>query len=78
MEKTALFALFLISVSYPAIAKHRHAERGTPNEQSHITCDMARAYVAQVGLAQAKAIAETAGATEADKRHAMQCLEKKV
>jgi hypothetical protein len=78
MKKTALLALLLITVSYPAMARHRHAERGTPNEQSHVTCDMVRAYVAQVGLAQAKAMAETAGATEADKRRAMQCLEKKV
>jgi hypothetical protein len=79
MKKTALLALFLITVSYPAMARHRHAERGsTPGEQSHITCDMVRAYVAQVGLAQAKAMAETAGATEADKRRAVQCLEKKV
>jgi hypothetical protein len=79
MKKTALLALFLITVSYPAMATHRHAERDrTPSEQSHITCDMVRAYVAQVGLAQAKAMAETAGATEADKRRAVQCLEKKV
>ena len=78
MKKTALLAFFLITVSYPAMARHRHAERGTPSEQSHITCDMVRAYVAQVGLAQAKAMAENAGVTEADKRHAVQCLEKKV
>jgi hypothetical protein len=39
---------------------------------------MVRAYVAQVGLAQAKAMAETGGVTEADKRRAVQCLEKKV
>ena len=78
MKKAALLALVLIAISYPAMARHRHAQGDTPSEQSHLTCDMVRAYVAQVGLAQAKAMAESAGATEADKRHAMQCLEKKV
>jgi len=79
MKKTALLALFLITVSYPAMARHRHADRDrTPSEQPHFTCDMVRGYVAQVGLAQAKAMAENAGVTEADKRHAVQCLEKKV
>jgi hypothetical protein len=79
MKKTALLALVFIAVSYPAMARHHHADRhGTPSEQSHFTCDMVRAYVAQVGLAQAKAMAETAGVTEADKRRAAQCLEKKV
>jgi hypothetical protein len=75
MKKTALLALFLITVSYPAMARHRHADRNrAPSEQPHFSCDMVRAYVAQVGLAQAKAMAETAGATEADKRRAVQCL----
>ncbi|MGB7175845.1 MAG: hypothetical protein WBD33_03255 [Xanthobacteraceae bacterium] len=79
MKSTALLTLFLITVSYPAMARHHHADRNhTPSEQSHFSCDMVRAYVAQVGLAQAKAMAETAGATEADKRRALQCLEKKV
>jgi hypothetical protein len=79
MKKTALLALFLITASYPAMARHRHTDRDrTPREQPHFTCDMVRAYVAQVGLAQAKAMAETAGVTEADKRRAAQCLEKKV
>jgi len=79
MKKTALLALFFITVSYPAMARYRHADRDrTPSEQPHFTCDMVRAYVAQVGLAQAKAMAENAGVTEADKRHAVQCLEKKV
>jgi hypothetical protein len=36
------------------------------------------AYVAQVGLVQAKAMAQAAGITESEKREAAQCLEKKI
>jgi len=35
-----------------------------------------RAYVGQVGLAQAKAMAQAAGMTESEERVAAQCLEK--
>jgi hypothetical protein len=37
---------------------------------------MVRAYVAQAGLAQAKAMAQAAGMTESEARAAAQCLEK--
>jgi hypothetical protein len=38
---------------------------------------MVRAYVAQVGLAQAAAIAESAGITASEKDRAKRCLEQK-
>jgi hypothetical protein len=41
---------------------------------SNITCDMVRSYVAQVGLAQARAMAAAAGMTAAEERRARQCL----
>jgi hypothetical protein len=79
MKKTVLLTLVFIAFSYPALARHRHADHdGAPGVKSHFTCDMVRAYVAQIGMAQAKAMAENAGLTESDKRRAMQCLEKKV
>jgi hypothetical protein len=39
-----------------------------------ITCEMVRAYVAQVGLFRAKAIAVAHGMTAAQARRARQCL----
>jgi hypothetical protein len=44
---------------------------------SGITCDMVRAYVAQVGLAQAAAMAQSAGITSAEKERARRCLAQK-
>jgi hypothetical protein len=38
---------------------------------------MVRAYVAQVGLAQAAAIAESAGITSSEKERARRCLAQK-
>ena len=79
MKKTALLTFVFVAVSYPAIAKHHfhHGQRAT-SSHSRISCEMVRAYVAQVGLAQAKAMAQSAGITESDKREAAQCLEKKI
>lgn len=46
----------------------------TRQTHSHVTCDMVRSYVAQLGLAQAKAMAEAAGMTASEERRARQCL----
>ena len=79
MKKMALLTFLLVVTSYPAIAKqqHHHRERATTSE-SRISCETARAYVAQVGLAQAKAMAQAAGMTQSEERKALQCLEKKI
>lgn len=42
---------------------------------AHITCEMVRAYVAQVGLVQARAMAVSAGMTASQERRAKRCLE---
>jgi hypothetical protein len=82
-KNTCLQTCLLLSVfvvcSYPAIAKHhfRHGDR-TTTSHSRITCETVRTYVAQVGLEQAKAMAQAAGMTEAEEREAAQCLEKKI
>ncbi|MFY9835877.1 MAG: hypothetical protein WAK55_05310 [Xanthobacteraceae bacterium] len=80
MKKTALLIFISLAVSYPAIAKQRHHHHREHAATSHsdITCEMVRAYVAQVGLVQAKAMAQAAGITESEKREAVQCLEKKI
>jgi hypothetical protein len=41
---------------------------------SHVTCEMVRSYVAQVGLEQARAVALAAGMTPAEERRARHCL----
>ena len=54
---------------------HRvYAEKAT-GAHAHITCDMVRAYVAQVGLVQARAMAQSAGMTADEERRAKRCLQ---
>lgn len=59
-------------------ADRHHADRsGERDSHSGITCDMVRAYVAQVGLAQAVAMAQSAGMTSSEKERAKRCLAEK-
>jgi hypothetical protein len=80
--------------AYTRQAHHAgHAYRGHPGNRqvyqasrpstdagshSNITCDMVRSYVAQVGLAQARAMAVAAGMSAAEERRARQCLANRV
>jgi hypothetical protein len=76
MKKTALVIAF-VAASCPAFAKHHfHRGHGASSSHSRITCETVRAYVAQVGLEQAKAMAQAAGMTQSEERAAAQCLEK--
>jgi hypothetical protein len=70
LMKSALLMLFSVATAGPVLAD-THANRVEP---SSITCDTVRAYVSQVGLAQAKAIARANGMTAAQERKARQCL----
>jgi hypothetical protein len=76
MKKTALVALVLTTVTCPVLAKtHRvHQWQNNAGTHSSVTCAMVRSYVAQVGLEQAKAMAEAAGMTAADELRAKRCL----
>jgi hypothetical protein len=76
MKKTALTALVLATAACPVLAKsHRVYQRqNSLGTHSSITCAMVRSYVAQVGLEQAKAMAEAAGMTAADELRARRCL----
>jgi hypothetical protein len=90
MKGAALLSAVFLSLSCPAYAKlhhshHHHTARklqqvshGTAHE-SHagITCEMVRAYVAQVGLGQALAMAKSAGITAAEEGRARRCLANK-
>jgi len=50
------------------------AQIGRGETHSHVTCEMVRSYAAQVGLAQARAMAQAAGMTASEERRARQCL----
>jgi len=83
MQKTAVLAFILVAASYPALARHHskhHSHHRDHAIASHprVSCETVRAYVAQVGLAQAKAMAQAAGLTQSEEREAAQCLEKKI
>ena len=90
MKSSALLMLALLTASYPAMAKqyrgHHYVARtvhhanGSSEQESHsgITCDMVRAYVAKVGVAQAVAMAESAGMTSSEKERARRCLAEKI
>jgi hypothetical protein len=45
---------------------------------THISCEMVRAYVGQVGVMQARAMALAAGMTPAQERRAVHCLQEKI
>ncbi len=77
MKKTALLTFAFVAASCPALARHHfHHGHGASSSHSRISCETVRAYVAQVGLEQAKAIAQAAGMTQSEERAAAQCLEK--
>ena len=66
--------------AHPAARHVYQASQPAANVGSHsnITCDVVRSYVAQVGLAQARAMAAAAGMTAAEERRARECLANRV
>ena len=60
---------------YAERSHHRVIAEKPASAHAHITCDMVRAYVAQVGLVQARAMAQSAGMTADDERRAKHCLQ---
>jgi hypothetical protein len=63
---------------HEAKSNHRAYAEKPAGAHANITCDMVRAYVAQVGLVQAKAMAQSAGMTVSEEHRAMRCLGNKV
>jgi hypothetical protein len=86
MKKTALLTLLCVAVGYPVAAnahrtyRHHGSHERTDNRRMHsrITCDMVRTYVAQLGLEQARAMAQAAGMTPSEQRLARRCLADRV
>jgi hypothetical protein len=69
--KIALLMLLLVATASPVLAGPHRANRAEP---STMTCETVRAYVSQVGLATATAIARANGMTAVQERKARQCL----
>ena len=63
------------------LAKPYHAYpnsgQAARSESSHISCDTVRAYVGQVGLVRAKALARAARMTASQEQRARRCFAKK-
>ena len=70
--KTALPMLLFVVTASPVFAGS--PARADRVGASTITCETVRAYVSQLGLAQAKALARAKGMTAVQERRAMQCL----
>lgn len=62
---------------YRQTFEHRAYRERPAISHANITCDMVRAYVAEVGLVQARAMAQSAGMTASEERRAIRCLEKR-
>ena len=67
--KASLLMLVFVAAS-PVLADPHRAGRA----ESSITCDTVRAYVSQMGIVAAKAMARANGMTAAQERRARQCL----
>jgi hypothetical protein len=83
MKNTALLALAFAFISGPLLAATHHTSKyghrrayhhGATETHSQITCEMVRSYVAQVGVAQARATAQANGMTSSEEQTARRCL----
>ena len=76
--KAALLILISVTAASPVLAKPYHAYQNAGHaarsKSSHISCATVRAYVGQVGMVQAKALARAAGMTASQERRARQCF----
>jgi hypothetical protein len=70
LMKTTLLMLLFVAAASPALADPHRANRAEPA----MTCETVRAYVSQMGLTAAKAVARANGMTAAQERRARQCL----
>jgi hypothetical protein len=79
--KPALLILLFVAAASPALADPNRLDHTSGlaawGQSWTITCEAVRAYVSQVGLAQAKATARANGMTAAQEWLASRCLAKK-
>ncbi len=65
------------AIHHANTSSDRESHSGITCEMVRITCEMVRAYVAQVGLAQAVAMAQSGGITSSERARARRCLAEK-
>ena len=79
--KIALLMMIFVMTASPVLANsyrtYHDSERAQWDESSHVDCGTVRAYVAQVGLVQARTMARAAGMTAGQEWRARRCLAKK-
>jgi hypothetical protein len=79
--KIALLMMIFVTTASPASANsyrtYHDSEHVQWDESSHIDCGTVRAYVAQVGLVQARTMARAAGMTAGQEWRARRCLARK-
>jgi hypothetical protein len=79
--KIALLMTIFVATASPVLANsyrtYHDSERAQWEESSHIDCGTVRAYVAQVGLVQARTMARAAGMTAGQEWRARRCLARK-
>ena len=79
--KIALLMTIFVTTASPVLANsyrtYHDLERAQWDEFSHIDCGTVRAYVAQVGLVQARTMARAAGMTAGQEWRARRCLARK-
>jgi len=66
LSRTVIAAAVCLLAACPASAREKNVH--------HITCEMVHAYVAQVGAAQARAVALAHGMTASQEKRARRCL----
>jgi hypothetical protein len=77
--KTALLVMIFVAAGSPgSAADKQYLGQSRWNGSPHVNCETVRAYVSQVGLAQATALARAAGMTAGQEWRARRCLVKKV
>jgi hypothetical protein len=83
MKNNALPALVFVVALWPLAAaahhihhygRHRAYHHVSVETHPQISCEMVRSYVAQVGVAQARAMAQVNGMTSSDEQRARRCL----
>jgi hypothetical protein len=75
--KIALLMMILVTTANPVWANPYSSDQTQWDQSSHVDCGTVRAYVAQVGLVQARTLARAAGMTAGQEWRARRCLAKK-
>lgn len=78
MKITLSIMMLVVAASPASAADQRYVDQAHWNESSHVNCETVRSYVAQVGLAEATALARAAGMTAVQEWKARRCLAKRI